>query len=145
MVDCTIKDTTCVWHDRLDMLPFSSEKLEKDKHLKLVVSHLSTNFTYTLNHYCLFIQRQYTNTLTLFHVCITYIFIRITYIYIYIYIYINIYIFIYICIYIYIYIYIRFCPFIRPPLSKFTRWPCGDESFLMFSVVIESDQWHEMD
>ena len=49
------------------MFLFSSEKLEKDKHLKLVVSHVSTDVTYTLNHYYLFTQRKYTNTLTLFH------------------------------------------------------------------------------
>ena len=75
MSDCTIKDGTYVWHDWLDVFLFLSEKLEKDKHLKLVVSHLSTDFTYTLKHYCLFMQRQYTNTLTLFHVYATYIFI----------------------------------------------------------------------
>ena len=66
-----------------EMFLFSSEKLEKDKHLKLVVSHLSTDFTYTLNHYCLFIQRQYTNTLTLFHVYITYIYTLCMYVCIY--------------------------------------------------------------
>ena len=78
---------------------FQVKNLKRDKDLKLVVSHLSTDFTYTLNHYCLFIQRQYTDILTLFHVYITYIFICITCICIYIYIYI---------IYIYIYIYIYF-------------------------------------
>ena len=93
MADCTIKDSTYVWHDRLHVFLFSSIKREKDEHLKLVVSHLSTDFTYTLNHNCLFIQRQYTNTLTLFHVYITYIFICI-YIYIYIYIYIRAYIYV---------------------------------------------------
>ena len=56
---------------RLHVFLFSSEKLENDKHLKLAVSHLSPDFTYTLNRYCLFMQRQYTNTITLFHVYIT--------------------------------------------------------------------------
>ena len=50
MADCTIKDSTYVWHNRRHVFLFSSEKLEKDKQLKLVVSHLSTDFTYTLNH-----------------------------------------------------------------------------------------------
>ena len=45
MADCTIKNSTYVSHDRLHVFLFSSEKLEKDKHLKLVVSHLSTDFT----------------------------------------------------------------------------------------------------
>ena len=40
----------------------SSEKFDNHKHLKLVASHLGAVFTYTLNHYCLFIQRQFTNT-----------------------------------------------------------------------------------
>ena len=56
MADCTIKDSTYVLHDRPRVFLFSNEKLEKDKHLKLVVSHLNTDFTYTLNHYCLFIK-----------------------------------------------------------------------------------------
>ena len=51
MVDCTIKDNSYVWHNQLHVSLFSSEKLEKHKHLKLVVSHLSTVFTYTSNHY----------------------------------------------------------------------------------------------
>ena len=85
MANCTIKDNTYVLHDRLHVFQFSSEKLEKDKHLKLVASHLSTDFIYTLKHYCFFIQRQYTNTLTLFHAYTIYIYM---YIYIYLYIYI---------------------------------------------------------
>ena len=99
MADCTIKDSIYVWHDRLHVFLFSSEKLEKDKNLKLFVLHLSTDFAYTLNHFCLFIQRQYTNALTFFHVYIyiyiyiTYPFICITYECIYIYerIYVSIY------------------------------------------------------
>ena len=86
MADCTIKNSTYVWHDRLHVFLFSSEKLEKGKHLELVVSHLSTDFTYSLNHYCLLIQRQYTNTLTLFPVYITYIFICMIYVYMYLFI-----------------------------------------------------------
>ena len=66
------------WHVFL----FSSEKLEKNKHFKLIVSHLGTDFTYTLNHYCLFIKRQYTNILTLFYVYFTNIFICIIHVYI---------------------------------------------------------------
>ena len=56
MADCTIKKTTWVLHDRLHVFLFSSEKLEKLKHLKLVVSHLGTFFTYILNHCCLIFQ-----------------------------------------------------------------------------------------
>ena len=56
MTDCTMKHITYAWHDRLDVFLFPSQKLEKDKHLKLIVSHLSTDFTYTLNRYYLFIQ-----------------------------------------------------------------------------------------
>ena len=82
IADCTIKDSAYVWHDRLHVFLFSSEKLEKGKHLKLAPSHLSTDFTYTLNHYCLFIQRQYTNTLTFFHVLHIYLFVLYIYIYI---------------------------------------------------------------
>ena len=95
MADCTIKDSTYVWHDRLHVFLFSSEKLEKDKHLKHFVLHLSTDFAYTLNHYCLFIQRQYTNALTFFHVYIyiTYTFICITYECMYIWTYICIYLY----------------------------------------------------
>ena len=75
MAGFTIKDSIYVCHDRLHVFLFSSEKLQREKHLKLVVPNLSNDFTYTLNHYCLFIQRQYAHTLTLFHVFITYIFI----------------------------------------------------------------------
>ena len=64
IADCTIKDNTLVWHNQLHVLLFSSEKLEKHKHLntrnlKLVVSHLSTVFTYTFYLFCLVIQSQH--------------------------------------------------------------------------------------
>ena len=102
MADCTIKESTKVLHDRLHVFLFSSEKHEKHKHLKLVVSHQSTFFTYTLNHCCLFIQRQYTSTLTLFHIYIyIYVYIYISYIYTYI---LHMYVYIYIYIYIHIYV-----------------------------------------
>ena len=156
MADCTIKDSIYVWHDRLHVFLFSSEKLEKDKNLKLFVLHLSTDFAYTLNHFCLFIQRQYTNALTFFHVYI--------YIYIYIYIYKK-YKFIYIkyeCIYIYMNVYmylfiwymiterkifcillfwneystlVDFCPFIRHPLSKLTLRTCAVRRWLLDSLA----------
>ena len=42
MADCT-KDSTYVRHDRLHVFLFSREKFEKDKHLKLAMSHLSTD------------------------------------------------------------------------------------------------------
>ena len=73
MAGGTIKDSTYVWHDRLHVFLFSGEKLEKDKHLELVVSHLSTDFTYTSNIYIYI-----------------YIYIYILYIYIYIYMYVYI-------------------------------------------------------
>ena len=41
MADCTIKDSTYVYHDRLHVFLFSSEKLEIDKHLELVVSQMT--------------------------------------------------------------------------------------------------------
>ena len=88
--------------------------------------------TYTLNHYCLFIQRQYAMQVLL--LCFIYIYIYITYVYVYIcilrmYIHIHIchiYIQTYIYIYIYIYLYnalVPFDPFIPHPLSKFTLRP----------------------
>ena len=81
MADCTNKDIAYVWHNRLRV------------HLKQTASHVVVGtvfFTCTLNHYCLFMQRQFTNSFTLFHI----------YICIYIYIYILLYIYIFISIYI---------------------------------------------
>ena len=101
--------------DYLHILLFSTEKLEKHKHFKLVASHLVAAFACTLNHYWFLIQSKFTRTL--FQIIYIYIYINIClymqiYIYIYIciydvYIYIHIYTYIYINIYIYIYIYIH--------------------------------------
>ena len=97
MADCTNKDIAYVWHNRLRV------------HLKQIASHVGVDtvfFTCTLNHYCLFIQRQFTNFFTLFHIYI-YIYICMyniyIYIYVYIYKYIDIYVYLLICIYVDIY------------------------------------------
>ena len=79
--------------DYLHILLFSTEKLEKHKHFKLVASHLVAAFACTLNHYWFLIQSKFTRTL--FQI-----------IYIYIYIYIYQYMFIYANIYIYIHMYL---------------------------------------
>ena len=146
MADCTIKDSTYVWHDRLHVFLFSSEKLEKDKHLKHFVLHLNTDFIYTLNHYCLFIQRQYTKLL------LSFMYIYIYYIYIYLY---NIWMYIYMNIYMYLFIWymtegkiffillfwneystlMDFCPFIRHPLSKLTLQTCAVRKWLLDSLA----------
>ena len=73
MADCTIKDNTYVSHDRHHVFLFSSEKLEKDKHLKLAMSHLSTDFTHTLNHYCIHTKTRYKYSYSVS--CIYYIYI----------------------------------------------------------------------
>ena len=80
MAGCTIKESTYLEHDRLHLFLFSSEKLEKPKRLKLVVSHLSTFFYFEP---LLFIHTKYKDNI---HI----------YIYIYIYIYTYIYIYVYI-------------------------------------------------
>ena len=75
--------------DYLHILLFSTEKLEKHKHFKLVASHLVAAFACTLNHYWFLIQSKFTRTL-----------FQIIYIYIYQYM------FIYANIYIYIHMYL---------------------------------------
>ena len=39
IADSTIKDSTYVWHDRLHLFLFPSDKLEKHNYLKLVSLH----------------------------------------------------------------------------------------------------------
>ena len=145
MADCTIKDSTYVWHDRLHVFLFSSEKLEKDKHLKHFVLHLSTDFAYTLNHY-------YTHTKTIYKCSYFLSCIYIYYIYIYLY---NIWMYIYMNIYMYLFIWymtegkifcillfwnkystlMDFCPFIRHPLSKLTLQTCAVRKWLLDSLA----------
>ena len=129
MADCTIKDYTQVWHDQLHVCLFSSEK-----HLKLVVWHLSTVLSLLLILWTTIVYSYKDYAMQVLLLCFIYIYI---YIHIYIYIYI-IYVYVYICIlrmyihihilciYIYIYIYImRWCPLIHLFHIPFQNSPYG--------------------
>ena len=84
MADWTIKDNAYVWHDQLHVFLFSSVwrtwKAQTLETCCVTPKYCLSLYLETLNHYCLFIQRQYESTpLTLFHL---YIYIYNIYIYI---------------------------------------------------------------